>query len=155
MHELSLAGGILRVVEDAAARERFRRVAQLHLEAGALSGVDLHALRFALEAIAPGSLLEGAEIRIDAPPGSAWCLACGTTVEIQSRADPCPLCGGHQLQPTGGTELRVVDLIVHDTNEAPRSGPEAQPAPRGGSSGPAEPDPPEPAQPPAAASQPP
>lgn len=114
MHELSLAGGIVRVVEDAAAREHFRRVSQLRVEAGALSGVDVHALHFALEACANGTVLQGAEIVIDEPPGTAWCLRCSTTVEIQTRADPCPLCGGHQIQPTGGTELRVVDLIVHD-----------------------------------------
>jgi hydrogenase nickel incorporation protein HypA/HybF len=118
MHELSLAGGIVRVVEDAAAREHFQRVSQLRVEAGALSGVDVHALRFALEACAHGTVLQGAEILIDEPPGSAWCLACGTTVEIQSRVDPCPRCGGHQIQPTGGTELRVVDLIVHDDDVA-------------------------------------
>lgn len=114
MHELSLAGGIVRVVEDAAAREHFQRVSQLRVEAGALSGVDVHALRFALEACAHGTVLQGAEVLIDEPPGTAWCLRCSTTVEIQTRADPCPLCGGHQIQPTGGTELRVVDLIVHD-----------------------------------------
>jgi hydrogenase nickel incorporation protein HypA/HybF len=118
MHELSLAGGIVRVVEDAAAREHFRRVSQLRVEAGALSGVDVHALRFALEACSNGTVLQGAEIVIDEPPGTAWCLRCSTTVEIQTRADPCPLCGGHQIQPTGGTELRVVDLIVHDDEPA-------------------------------------
>lgn len=114
MHELSLAGGILRVVEDAAAREGFVRVSQLHLEAGALAGVEVRALRFALDTLSPGTCLAGAEILIDEPPGTAWCLRCSTTVEIRSRADACPQCGGHQLQPTGGTELRVVDLMVHD-----------------------------------------
>jgi hydrogenase nickel incorporation protein HypA/HybF len=33
-------------------------------------------------------------------------------VTITSRLDACPHCGGFQLQPTGGTELRVVDLQV-------------------------------------------
>lgn len=114
MHELSLAGGIVRLVEDAAERERFRRVSLLRLEAGALSGVEVRALRFALEASVPGTCLEGAEILIDEPPGTAWCLGCGLSVEIGSRADACPSCGGFRLQPTGGTELRVVDLMVHD-----------------------------------------
>ena len=58
MHELSLADGILQVVEDAAAREAFARVLQLRLEVGKLAGVELQALRFALEAIAPGTLLD-------------------------------------------------------------------------------------------------
>ncbi len=114
MHEMSLAGGILRVVEDAAERERFRRVSRLTLEAGALAGVEVRALRFALEALSPGTCLEGAEIVIDEPPGQAWCMTCCATVAIAARTDACPACGGHRLQATGGTELKVRDLIVHD-----------------------------------------
>ena len=119
MHELSLAGGVLRLVEDAARREGFARVSRLHLEAGALSGVEVRSLRFALESLQPGSVLEGAELQIDEPPASAWCLRCSAPVTITSRVDPCPQCGGHQIQPTGGTELRVVDLWVHDAPAAP------------------------------------
>jgi hydrogenase nickel incorporation protein HypA/HybF len=112
MHELSLAGGILRVLEQTRARDPFERVTHLRLEAGALCGVEMASLRFALQAIAPDTCLEGAHIEIDEPPGSAWCLPCGQNVAITSRLDPCPLCGGYQLQPTGGTELRVVDMQV-------------------------------------------
>lgn len=114
MHELSLAGGILKVVEDAAAREGFVRVERLALEAGALAGVEVRALRFALEAIAPGTLLAGATIEIHEPPGRAFCMGCGESVPVQARGDACPLCGSHRLQPTGGTELKVRELIVHD-----------------------------------------
>ncbi len=114
MHEASLAGGILKLVEDAARRERFRRVTALRLEAGRLAGVEVRALRFALEAIAPGTVLQGASIAIDEPDGQAWCLHCAATVLLSRRGDPCPQCSGHQLQPTGGTELRVVDLLVDD-----------------------------------------
>jgi hydrogenase nickel incorporation protein HypA/HybF len=114
MHELSLAGGIVQLVEDAAARERFSSVRVLRLEAGALSGVAVRALRFALDAIMPGTCLEGARIEIDEPPGTAWCLGCNQSVSILSRIDACPNCGGVRLQATGGTELRVVDLLVDD-----------------------------------------
>jgi hydrogenase nickel incorporation protein HypA/HybF len=114
MHELSLAGGIVQLVEDAAQREGFAKVRVLHLEAGALSGVEVRALRFALEAVTPGTCLAGARIDIDEPPATAWCLGCNQSVSIFSRLDPCPQCGGARLQPTGGTELRVVDLLVDD-----------------------------------------
>lgn len=114
MHEVSLAGGVLQLVEDAARRERFARVLSLHLEAGQLSGVDVRALRFALDGLAPGTMLEGARFVIDEPPGQAWCMPCGETVQLRERGLPCPRCGGFQLQPTGGTELRVVDLQVSD-----------------------------------------
>lgn len=114
MHELSLAGGILKVVEDAAAREGFVRVERLALEAGVLAGVEVRALRFALEAIAPGTLLDGARIEIHEPPGRAFCLGCGESVAIGARGDACPACGSYKLQPTGGTDLKVRELIVHD-----------------------------------------
>ncbi|MEI8169081.1 MAG: hydrogenase maturation nickel metallochaperone HypA [Rhodoferax sp.] len=112
MHELSLAGGILQMLEQTRARDPFKRVMQLRLEAGALSGVDSSALRFALESIAPGTCLENAIIEIEEPAALAWCPHCSQSVQIQSRIDPCPLCAGFQLQVTSGSELRIMDLQV-------------------------------------------
>lgn len=114
MHEASLAGGILKLVEDSARREGFARVTSLRLEAGRLAGVEVRALRFALEALAPGTCLDGAAIEIDEPPGTAWCLVCNATVALAQRGGACPVCAGYRLQPTGGTELRVIDMLVED-----------------------------------------
>jgi hydrogenase nickel incorporation protein HypA/HybF len=114
MHEVSLAGGILKLVEDSARREGFARVTTLRLEAGRLAGVEVRALRFALEALAPGTCLQGTQVEIEEPEGQAWCLGCSRTVAIAQRGDGCPMCGGFRLQPTGGTELRVVDMLVED-----------------------------------------
>ncbi len=114
MHEASLAGGVLRMVEQTAAREGFTRCLSLRLEAGQLAGVDVRALRFALDCLAPGTVLDGARFDIDEPPGQAWCMPCGQTVSISRRGDECPLCGSYQLQPSGGTELRVIDMCVND-----------------------------------------
>ncbi len=112
MHELSLAGGIMQLVEQACARDPFERVTHLRLQAGALASVELSALRFALESLAPGTLLEGAVIAIDEQAGTAWCLQCRQTVQIFSRLDLCPLCEGVALQVTGGTDLKIVDMRV-------------------------------------------
>jgi hydrogenase nickel incorporation protein HypA/HybF len=114
LHELSLAEGILHIVESAALREHFRRVATLQLEAAAFAGVDVHALRFALEAIAPGAVLEGAALQILQPEARAFCFDCAEQMSISARGDPCPRCGGYSLRPTAGTELRVLRLTVHD-----------------------------------------
>lgn len=121
MHELSLAGGVLELVERAAAREGFRRVRRLVLEVGALSGVEVRALRFALESLAPGTCLEACTLQIDEPPGEAWCLACSQSVPLAARGEACPRCGSYRLRPTGGTELRVRELLVDDGvhNEPP------------------------------------
>ncbi len=117
MHELSLAGGVLKVVEDTAAREPFARVRRLTLTVGALAGVDEHALRFALQAIGPGTLLEDTEIVLEIEPGAAWCFSCCASVPVNSRLDPCPTCGGSGLVATGGSDLRIKDLVVVDAAE--------------------------------------
>jgi hydrogenase nickel incorporation protein HypA/HybF len=114
MHEASLAGGVLQLVEDAARRDGFQRVVELRLEVGQLAGVDAQALRFALASLAGGTLLDGAEILIDEPPGEAWCTDCARSVHITQRGDACPVCAGYALQPTGGMALRVLDLKVAD-----------------------------------------
>lgn len=114
MHEASLAGGVLQLVEDTARTEGFSRLLTLRLEAGQLAGVDTRALRFALESLAPGTVLEGAVFEIEEPPGQAWCLGCSQTVGIAQRGDACPACGSYQLQPNGGMELRVLDMQVSD-----------------------------------------
>jgi len=112
MHEASLAGGVLQLVEDTALKEGFSRLLSLRLEVGQLAGVDVHSLRFALESLAPGTLLQAAVIVIEEPPGQAWCMGCAQTVAMAQRGDACPACGGYQLQPTGGMALRVVDMQV-------------------------------------------
>lgn len=114
MHELSLAGGILRIVEQAAERERFARVTRLTLEVGKLAGVEVEALRFALGAIAPGTPLDDAAVEIVEPEGQARCFDCGGLTAIKERGDPCRHCGGWRLDPVGGAGFRVLDLLVED-----------------------------------------
>jgi len=112
MHEISLAGNILQLVEASAARDGFKRLTLVRLEVGKLANVELHALQFALAAMAPGTLLDGAELVFDQPDGQAWCKSCGQNVPMTERGAACPLCGGYQLQPNAGLSLRVVDMLV-------------------------------------------
>jgi hydrogenase nickel incorporation protein HypA/HybF len=85
----------------------------------ALAGVELQALRFALEILAPGTCLEGAHIDIDTPPAAARCPQCGAEAAVRSRTDPCPACETGWLIPAGGTDLRVTELLVHDDAPLP------------------------------------
>jgi hydrogenase nickel incorporation protein HypA/HybF len=112
MHEMSLAEAILQIVEDTAAQQGFRRVTELRLEIGALSGVEVDALTFCLEVVLKGSVADGARVELERLPGQGWCLSCGETVPLNVLYDPCPKCGIYQVQATGGTEMRVKDLLV-------------------------------------------
>lgn len=112
MHEMSLAEGILRIVEDAARNQGFSNVKEVRLEIGALAGVEVEALRFCMDVVLKGSVADGARVELEHLPGKGWCLGCGQSVEIAALYEACPLCGGYQVQATGGTEMRVKDLLV-------------------------------------------
>jgi hydrogenase nickel incorporation protein HypA/HybF len=112
MHEMSLAEGILQIVEDAAAQRGFNRVTEVRLEIGALSGVEVEALGFCLDVVLKGSIADGARVELERLPGRGWCLGCGEAVEIAALYEACPKCGSYQVQATGGTEMRVKDLLV-------------------------------------------
>lgn len=112
MHELSLAEGVLQLIEQAARTQGFSRVREINLEIGALAGVETEALTFCLESVLKGSLAEGARVNFTWVAGEGWCLNCGAKVPIAAFHDPCPHCGSYQVRATGGTQLRVKDLVV-------------------------------------------
>lgn len=112
MHEMALAESVLAILEEQGPAQGFGRVEAVHLEVGALSCVEPEALRFHFEAVARGSLAEGARLEMTRVPGEGWCLPCGQMVEVGSFLDPCPHCGGHEVRVTGGEDLRIKELEV-------------------------------------------
>ena len=112
MHELSLCEGILQVLEDQATEQHYASVKTVWLEIGALAAVEVEAMRFSFDLVCRDSLAEGCRLEILPLPGIAWCMQCADSVEINARYDPCPRCGGHQLQVTGGDEMRIKELEV-------------------------------------------
>ena len=112
MHEMSLAEGVLQLIEDAARTQSFTQVSTVRLEIGQLSGVEPEAMRFCFDAVMRGSVAEGARLEIIELPGVGWCMACAQSVPMKEVFGECPQCGGFQMQVTGGTEMRVKDLEV-------------------------------------------
>ena len=112
MHEMSIAEGVLGIIEDTARREGIREVRAVRLEIGQLAAVEVAALRFCFESVVRGSVAERARLEIDEAPGHAWCFICCASVPLAALVDPCPRCGSHQLQVSGGTQMRVKELEV-------------------------------------------
>ena len=112
MHEMSLAEGVLQLVEDTARRESASRVKLVVLEIGCLSSVEPEAIKFCFEAVTHGSIAQGAALEILAVPGAGWCMQCAETVPMTELYGACPTCGSHQVQPTGGTEMRVKEIEI-------------------------------------------
>lgn len=112
MHEMSLAEGVLQLVEETAQREKAQRVKLVVLEIGRLSSVEPEALKFCFEAVTHGSIAHGAALEIVSVPGAGWCMPCGETVPMTESFGACPKCGSYQVQPTGGADMRVKEIEI-------------------------------------------
>lgn len=112
MHEMSLCEDVIRLIGEQARQQHFRKVRTVRLEIGRLSCVEAEAMRFAFDAVARGTLCEGARLEINETAGEAWCGSCRKTVPVSQRFDGCPECGHYPLKITAGDAMRINDLEV-------------------------------------------
>lgn len=112
MHEMSLAEGIVQLVEDTVRADGCSRVKTVWLEIGQLAAVEKEALRFCFDAVTRDTVAEGARLEIIETPGQGWCMKCESNVAVTALYDACPVCGNYQIQVTGGSEMRVKELEV-------------------------------------------
>ena len=112
MHEMSLAEGVLQIIEESARTQNFTKVRKVWLEIGQLAGVEAEAMRFCFDMVVRDSIAHEASLEIIEMPGQARCLHCAEVVPVQTLLDACPKCGSYQVQITGGNEMRVKELDV-------------------------------------------
>jgi len=112
MHEMSLCEGMLEILQEQAKTQNYSVVKTVFLEIGKLSNVEPDAMRFVFPVVTRGSLAENATLEIIEVQGQAWCMQCQQNVVIKERYDGCPLCESHQLQITGGEQMRIKELEV-------------------------------------------
>ncbi len=109
---MAIARSLVDMIREQAEAHRFTQVTRVVLEIGVLGHVEPHAVRFCFDAVARGTVAEGAAVEVLELPARATCFDCGATVEITRRGDPCPACGGAKLLVQAGEELRLKQLAV-------------------------------------------
>ena len=112
MHEVSLIENVIALAEEARLEQPFRRIRTVRLQVGALGHADPDALRFCFDAVAAGTIAQGAGLVIDMVGGEGWCADCRRAVPMSERFDPCPICDGAQVRITAGDTLRLAELEV-------------------------------------------
>jgi hydrogenase nickel incorporation protein HypA/HybF len=112
MHEMSLAEGVLQLVEETAQREGAGRVLRVVLEIGQLSSVEPEALKFCFDAVIRDSIAAEAVLECIEVPGAGGCLECGRTVALATVYGPCPECGSCRVRASSGTEMRVREIEI-------------------------------------------
>jgi hydrogenase nickel incorporation protein HypA/HybF len=112
MHEVSLMESMIALVEEQRRMQYFARVRVIRLEVGVLGHAEPEALRFCFDAVARGTVAEGARLDIAMIDGTGLCAACHEVVAIDDRLADCPCCGNPHVLITAGQELRLAELEV-------------------------------------------
>lgn len=112
MHELSIARSIVELAEDQARKHHAAVVEELELEVGALAGVEVETLDFALESAVRGTMLEQARIVRLAVSGEGYCEECEAVFPMDALLTPCPGCGSWWIEIRRGKELRIKSIVV-------------------------------------------
>jgi hydrogenase nickel incorporation protein HypA/HybF len=115
MHELSIVEALIEQVRRELNRVGHKGpVLRLELAVGRLSGVHSQSLRFAFDLLAPGTLVEKAEVEIVEPPAQCVCHCCGRRTETAELLLRCPVCRSEEVTVEGGRDLLLQTIEVAD-----------------------------------------
>jgi hydrogenase nickel incorporation protein HypA/HybF len=108
MHELSITQSVVDAVCERAAGRPVRSVT---LQVGMLTAIVADSMRFCFELVTEGTVMEGARLEIEQPPGSAHCRACDTDFALTDLVLLCD-CGSADVAVTSGRELNIISMEV-------------------------------------------
>lgn len=110
MHELAITEGIIRAAIPEAERHGAKRILEIHLKIGELSGVLPECIQYYFDIAGRGTIAEGAKLTIEKIPVSIACPDCGFEGPVDRMKIRCPHCGGINFKITGGREYFVDSL---------------------------------------------
>ncbi|MBN2135051.1 MAG: hydrogenase maturation nickel metallochaperone HypA [Acidobacteria bacterium] len=112
MHELSVAESIINSLEKLKEQENFCVIRSINIEIGHLSGIDIQALRFALDSIKKHTLLSEAVINLIPMSITIRCLDCDALTRIKDYEFICGSCGSESVEMETGDSILITELEV-------------------------------------------
>ncbi|PLX04234.1 MAG: hydrogenase maturation nickel metallochaperone HypA [Marinilabiliales bacterium] len=112
MHELSIATNVVEIVEEEAKAKQAQKVTKLELEVGALSGVVMDALKFAMEEAVKNTIMQNASIHYHVIDGIAKCENCSEQFDTEEYFSPCLKCGHPYTDIIQGKELKIKSINI-------------------------------------------
>ncbi len=110
MHEVSIAQGLLKILEEQCKEHKVSRVTRVHLRIGTLSAIVPDALTFAFEMVSQDTMAKGAELDIEIVPAKGRCDKCDIEFEVDETMFLCPQCDGVAAELVCGKELDVTEI---------------------------------------------
>ncbi len=120
MHEGALTENLFEHVLIHAREANAKRVTRVKVTIGALSDATSESIQFYFSQLAPGTIVDGAELEFESKPAAAKCPACGHEFEIEDIYATCPACGTFPIKVLSGDGVYLSSLEVetdHDSHE--------------------------------------
>jgi len=114
MHEFSLMAGVIDAVEASARENNASRVVEIKLVIGEMTEVLEEAMNFALEVLAPQTLVEGARLTMTKVVPQSRCLACDTVFEHDRYHFACPACDSLATELLAGKEMYIESIEIEE-----------------------------------------
>jgi len=112
MHEFGLMQSVLENAEATAQKAGALRVNEIRLVVGEMREVIFDAMEFSFEALAPGTLCEGATLSLRMVKPASRCAQCGEEFEHDRLHWMCPVCGSLATELLAGRELYIDSIEV-------------------------------------------
>ncbi len=114
MHEVSIALGIVDELMRIAQQNNAKKIVNVKLKIGKMSGLVTDSLKFAFDAVKlEHPLLSSAEILINEVPLIYQCNDCGKNFDTEDICFPsCPNCESYNLKLISGEEQHIENVEV-------------------------------------------
>ena len=112
MHELAITEGIMQAAIPEAEKAGAKRILEIRLKIGELSGVFPEYIQEYFSIVTKGTIAEDAKLIINRIPISISCRNCGYNGVIERKKIRCPDCGGTDFKIVSGREYYVDSLEV-------------------------------------------
>ena len=112
MHELSITQSMLEIVLKQAEQAHAKKVTQINLVIGDMTGVVRDSVQFYLDILTKDTIAEGAQVSFTSIPSQGKCRSCNQTFTLPELDWTCPHCQGKMIDVISGKELLVDSIEV-------------------------------------------
>jgi hydrogenase nickel incorporation protein HypA/HybF len=112
MHEMGIMAGVLDTVTRSAQEAGATRVTSVSLSIGQMTEAIEEILVFAWEALAEGTICEGAQLNVTMVAPRSRCPECGGEFEHDRFHRTCPTCGNVLTELIAGREMQLDSIEV-------------------------------------------
>ncbi|MFQ6057307.1 MAG: hydrogenase maturation nickel metallochaperone HypA [Anaerolineae bacterium] len=112
MHEFAVTQGVLATVLEHAEKAKARRVTQINLVIGDMTGIIDDSVQFYFDVLSEGTIAQGATLSFQRIPTQMRCHHCGRIFTPQDLDWHCPDCGQLSFEVVAGKEFYVDSIEV-------------------------------------------